>query len=121
MIEAISPRATDLVARGEDDGTLVVVRLHVPSLVEDVVFAWPAHCGPISALAWSPSGRHLASGGADGQVLLWDARSGTLLDICPLHEPSGAISALAWLDDSKLAVSAGGTLSILTTCLTQAV
>jgi WD40 repeat protein len=121
LIEAISPSVAHLVARGGDDGTLRVVRLQVPSLFEDEVFAWPGHCGPISALAWSPSGRHIATGGTDGQVLLWEVESGTLFDTCPLQESRGAIAALAWLDDCKLAVSTGSALTILTTCLPQAV
>jgi WD40 repeat protein len=121
LIEAISPSVAHRVARGGDDGTLRVVRLQVPSLLEEEVFAWTGHSGPISALAWSPRGQHIATGGVDGQVLLWDGESGVLLDTCPLQAPRGAITALAWLDDSKLAVSAGDALTILTTCLKQAV
>jgi len=121
VIEAISPSEANLVARGGDDGTLCVVRLQVPSLSEEEVFAWPGHCGPISAVAWSPSGRHIATGGTDGQVLLWEAESGARLYTCPPQAHRGAITALAWLDDSTLAASFGDALTILTTRLFQAV
>ena len=121
MIEAISPRVANLVARGGGDGTLRVVRLQVPSLLEEEVFAWPGHSGPVSALAWSPSGRHIATGGADGQVLLWEVARGTLCGSFPLQGQREAITDLAWLEDYKLAVSKGDALTILMTGLPQAV
>lgn len=121
MIEAISPRVANLVARGGDDGTLRVMRLQVPSLREEEVFACPGHSGPVNALAWSPSGRHIATGGADGQVLLWEVERGTLCGSIPLQGPREAITALAWLEDYKLAVSKGDALAILMTSLPQAV
>src|SRR5438270_11975119 len=33
-------------------------------------------CGTVRALAWQPDGRSIASGGADGAIHLWHARSG---------------------------------------------
>jgi WD40 repeat protein len=121
LIEAISPRTANLVARGGDDGTLRVVRLQVPSLREEEVFAWPGHSGPVSALGWSPSGQYIATGGEDGQVLLWELERGTQCGAFPLQGPREAITALAWLDDCKLAVSKGDALTILTTSLPQVV
>ena len=58
-------------------------------------------------MAWSPDGRHLATGSyKEGQVKLWDALFGELMDT--LEGPAGvAISPLAWLEDGNrlLAVS----------------
>lgn len=38
-----------------------------------------AHQDTITALAWSPDGHLLASGGQDGRVLVWQADTGELL------------------------------------------
>src|SRR5262249_17301025 len=37
------------------------------------------HTGPVRAIAFSPDGKTLASGGMDGALLLWDAGKGTVL------------------------------------------
>jgi WD40 repeat protein len=57
----------------------------------------------VLALAASPRGGLLASGGADGRVLLWDAGGSRLLAACPR-----AVYALAWRPDGEQLAAASG-------------
>ncbi len=43
----------------------------------------PGHSGRVAAVAFSPVGGQLASGGEEGACILWDARLGTLLRVMP--------------------------------------
>jgi len=51
------------------------------------------HSGTITCLAFSPLGDHLASGGEDGNVIVWDPMTGTLLHRVPVNS---AITSMAW-------------------------
>lgn len=70
------------------------------------------HQDLISPLEWSPDGRLLASGSADGAICLWDEHSGSLVSTFSEHE--GRISSLTWAPDGhKLAAgSADSTISV---------
>jgi WD40 repeat protein len=114
LIEKISPRDARRLARGGEDGTLQIVRLEGQEYVEEGAITCTAHTGPISALAWSPSGQAIATGGADGRVCVWETLTGMLLETFPFQEGRSTVTALAWLDDSALAASADNELSIFT-------
>jgi eukaryotic-like serine/threonine-protein kinase len=70
----------------------------------------------LRALAWSPDGRYLASGGSDQVVRVWEARTGQDLltyyghvDQPPIYDVANPyeITAIAWSPDStRLATSA---------------
>ncbi|HEU5380305.1 MAG TPA: hypothetical protein VFV38_33185 [Ktedonobacteraceae bacterium] len=84
-------------ARGHENGTLSVSR------ILDGVILWNgehAHQGVITALAWSPDGQMLASGGQDGMVRVWRADTGALLFTFQHDEP---VQRLRWSPHGVLA------------------
>jgi WD40 repeat protein len=61
----------------------------------------------IRCVAWSPDGTRLAGGGGvDGQVYLWNASDGSLLDRLAGHH--GGVTSVAWSPDGTLLASGGG-------------
>ncbi len=78
------------------------------------------HEARTSAVAFSPSGRFLASGDDNGMILLWDALTGELQHRLPDHR--GMITSLAWNPGSDHLASASndGTVRIWNLELFQA-
>ena len=66
------------------------------------------HTDSLSALAFTPNGRTLASGGDDGTIRLWEASTGTEI----LNLQSGKISALTFSMDGKILASIDKAFSI---------
>jgi cell division cycle 20-like protein 1, cofactor of APC complex len=52
------------------------------------------HRQEVCGLQWSPDGQHLASGGNDNHLLLWDARSSAVT--ARFTEHAAAVKAIAW-------------------------
>src|SRR5262249_17519621 len=61
---------------------------------------------PCDAVAWSPDGKWIASGGQDRVVRLWDAATGQQVRALPGH--ARTVSALAFSGDGKRLASASG-------------
>ena len=59
----------------------------------------PGHPGGTSGIAFSPSGECLISGGTDGQVRVWEVKSGRELRTLPGH--TDAVSAVAVHRDGR--------------------
>ncbi len=59
----------------------------------------------VRAVAWSPNGLYLASGGDDLTVRVWDATTGITLVV--YHEHWDHIQTVAWSPDGRYLVSGG--------------
>ena len=68
--------------------------------------AMPAHAGGVDALAVSPDGQWLASGGRDRMIRLWQLDSGRELAAAPAHDKP--VLALDFHPRRALLVSGGG-------------
>lgn len=63
------------------------------------------HRGRLRAMALSPNGKLLATGGQDATIRLWDAATGKLVRILVAHDYH--VDSLSWSPDGKLLASAG--------------
>ena len=59
----------------------------------------------IRHVAWSPDGTQLVGGGDDGNVYVWDASDGTMLQRLPGHQ--GVVTGVAWSPDGTRLASSG--------------
>jgi WD40 repeat protein len=98
---ALSPDGSRLAWATGVDG---LVRLGVLG-ASDPPLELPGHTGRVPALAFSPDGHLLASGGEDGLLRLWDAASGERKAIRRGH--TGEISCLAISPGTGLIASGG--------------
>ena len=63
------------------------------------------HFDTIQAVAWSPNGEHIASGGRDQTMHIWESASGKKRRILP---QVGVVSGLAWFPDGEQLSWVGG-------------
>ena len=64
------------------------------------------HAGPVRAIALSPDGRTIASGGTDGSIILWDLDSSQQLGD-PIAAHTDGVRSLAFSGDGHALASAG--------------
>jgi WD40 repeat protein len=67
--------------------------------------AWSEPSAIVDALAWSPTGALLLSGGSDGSMRWWDVQSGECLRVQKGHQ--GAIQSLSVSPDGRRLASCG--------------
>lgn len=70
----------------------------------NTLYICQGHSGRITAVAWSPDGKYIASASYDKTVLVWNATNGKQLLTYQGH--NGRVNSVAWSPDSKYLVSA---------------
>ena len=86
---------------------LLAVPLHAQQPTPSVQVG---HSDHVRAIAFTPDGTLVASGGQDNTVLVWDSESGLQLRALVGH--AGAVDAVAFSPDGRLLASAGADRSI---------
>jgi eukaryotic-like serine/threonine-protein kinase len=66
-------------------------------------YMYSGHSDYVSAVAWSPDGKRIASASGDHSVQVWDAASGG--HVLTYRGHSGDVFSLAWSPDGKNIVS----------------
>lgn len=105
MITRLDPTGSS-VARGNQQGSLSVSRWQTSQLL------WQhRRSAAITALAWSHDGIYLASGDAQGQIQIWEAQTGTLVQSA--HGHHSAVAQLVWASTCYLLTSSASRESVL--------
>jgi len=105
-----SGRATTSVTKpaGPHGGADNLVRIVDAQSIEDVAFL-PGHAGAVFALAFSPDGKTLASGGRDGQLRLWNTTAWQEMAVMAHHQVDldPGVQAVEFNASGSLLYSAG--------------
>ncbi|THH06015.1 hypothetical protein EW145_g4377 [Phellinidium pouzarii] len=86
-----------LLVAGDATGKIILFSVDEKKAIES---RWTHHASRINALAWAPTGTHIASGSLDGHVFVWSVASP--LTTMPIrHAGPGGVNGVAWLDAEK--------------------
>lgn len=98
----------DVIVSGWNDG---VIRAHSPETAESLWEITDAHKNGVTSLLLSNNGRFLMSGGAEGDVRVWEVQSRQL--VSHLKEHTMPVTGLALFDDDAHALSCSRDRSFL--------
>ncbi len=82
-----------------------------PLTVGSTLYTYTGHSDSVSAVAWSPDGKRIASGSADKTVQVWDAANGGHVFTYTGHSGTGkfgGVSAVAWSPNGQRIASGSG-------------
>jgi eukaryotic-like serine/threonine-protein kinase len=91
------------------DSQRVVISLSTQAQVWDIarrrlLYTYRGHSKMVNAVAWSPDGKHIASGSEDNSAQVWDAETGQRTFSYFAH--SSEVTSVSWSPDSQYVVSA---------------
>ena len=103
----VSSKRGDILVAGRKDGTVELVSV----AEQKILRTWKAHASLTYALAFSPDGKILATGGADQMIHLWDVAAiskspSTPLPLRTLRGHESQVWALAFSPDGRKLASA---------------
>ncbi|KAI9728948.1 MAG: hypothetical protein M1828_000033 [Chrysothrix sp. TS-e1954] len=90
LAAAFSPSSASRLVSADGAGVAKIIDADTGTPVRSL----NGHQGWVLAVAWSPDGKMISTGGVDKMVRLWDAETGK--ELCVLRGHSGYISSLAW-------------------------
>ena len=103
-------RVWDAVHNARGVASMVRRLKSLASLVGAGGFTYYSHTGQVYAVAWSPDGQYIASGGIDHTVQVWQALTGRNITTYAGH--ADLVLGLAWSPDGKHIASAGSDHSL---------
>ena len=104
--------ARDAALLGESPNSYTALRTAVDNARSLLVIPSPAsrHLGAVNAVAFSPDGQRIVSGGADGTIRLW--RAGDMQPLQLLFGHTGRVLSVGFSPDGERIVSAGDDSSV---------
>ena len=100
------------IASSSFDGSVQVWQVSPTDRIEHNLFSYHVHAGPVYALAWSPDGAQIVSGGHDATLRIWNVTGDSSLGVtgstaCIFSGHTRPIKAVAWSPGGNHIVSGG--------------